>query len=133
MPASAQSSLVKRLRAFELGRRPARPERLDARRREIVDEAGDQRRLGPDDDEIDPFGAGSRRDRRVIGDVERRRFVPHCAVPGLPGAMNRRSQSGLEASFQASACSRPPEPIRRIRMIGAYCHTCRALTRREVG
>src|SRR5215207_10459191 len=31
--------------------------------------------------------------------------------------MNRRSQSGLKASFQASACSRPPEPIRRIRMM----------------
>ena len=63
--------LGERLRAFELGRGAARPERLDARRREIVDDAGDERRLRPDDDEIDPFGPGSRRDRGVIGDVER--------------------------------------------------------------
>src|SRR4051812_27681378 len=48
--------------------------------------------------------------------------------------MNRRSQSGLEASFQASACSRPPEPIRRIRMVrqpllhlSGFRHTCREL------
>ena len=71
MPASAQSSLVNAFEPSSCGRGAARPERLDARRREVVDEAGDERRLRADDDEIDPFGSGSRRDRRVIGDVER--------------------------------------------------------------
>ncbi len=51
------------------GRGAARPERLNARR-EIVDEAGDERRLRAGDDEIDPFGSGSRRNRRVIGDID---------------------------------------------------------------
>ena len=41
-------------------------------------------------------------------------LVPHCAVPGLPGAMKSRSQRGLPEIFQASACSRPPEPMRRM-------------------
>ena len=37
-----------------------------------------------------------------------------CAMPALPGAQMSRSVSALEASFQASACSRPPEPRRRM-------------------
>ena len=41
-----------------------------------------------------------------------------CAMPALPGAQNSRSVSGLAASFQASACSRPPEPRRRMFMPG---------------
>lgn len=32
------------------------------------------------------------------------------AVPAFPGATNRRPQSGDWASFQARACSLPPEP-----------------------
>ena len=35
------------------------------------------------------------------------------AIPGLPGAQCRSSQSGLAASATASACSRPPEPTSR--------------------
>jgi len=41
-----------------------------------------------------------------------------CAIPAFPGAQMSRSVSGLEASFQASACSRPPEPRRRMFMPG---------------
>src|SRR6187401_1235186 len=37
-----------------------------------------------------------------------------CAMPALPGAQKSRSTSGLAAIFQASACSRPPEPRRRM-------------------
>ena len=33
------------------------------------------------------------------------------AVPPLPGATYTFCTRGLEASFQASACSRPPEPM----------------------
>ena len=35
---------------------------------------------------------------------------PSAAMPGLPGAACSSSSCGLEASFQASACSRPPDP-----------------------
>jgi hypothetical protein len=41
-----------------------------------------------------------------------------CAMPALPGAQNSRSASGLAAIFQASACSRPPEPSSRMFMVG---------------
>jgi hypothetical protein len=39
------------------------------------------------------------------------------AVPALPGATNTRETRGERASFQASACSRPPEPMTRSFMI----------------
>src|SRR3712207_2585819 len=35
------------------------------------------------------------------------------AMPGFPGAANNLSSIGDCASFQASACSRPPEPMSR--------------------
>jgi hypothetical protein len=35
---------------------------------------------------------------------------PRAAMPGLPGAACSSSSSGLAESFQASACSRPPDP-----------------------
>src|SRR5690554_1670822 len=38
------------------------------------------------------------------------------AVPALPGATNTRSTAASLAAVQASACSRPPEPITRIFM-----------------
>jgi hypothetical protein len=38
------------------------------------------------------------------------RLVPNAAVPGLPGAIQSWLQCGLAVIFQASACSRPPEP-----------------------
>src|SRR3954447_16242301 len=38
-------------------------------------------------------------------------------MPGLPGAANSRSSRGDCASFQASACSRPPDPISRTFMV----------------
>src|SRR5262252_1768179 len=38
------------------------------------------------------------------------------AMPALPGAQKSRATSGLAAIFQASACSRPPEPRRRMFM-----------------
>jgi hypothetical protein len=34
-----------------------------------------------------------------------------CAMPALPGAQVSRSSRGLAAMAQASACSRPPEPM----------------------
>ena len=40
-------------------------------------------------------------------------FSPVCAVPGLPGAIQRCLRRGDRLSFQAIACSRPPEPASR--------------------
>ena len=40
------------------------------------------------------------------------------AMPAFPGTQKSRSASGLAAIFHASACSRPPEPRRRMFMIG---------------
>src|SRR5829696_5984563 len=36
------------------------------------------------------------------------------AIPALPGALHRRSTRGLAPIFHASACSRPPDPSRRM-------------------
>lgn len=41
-------------------------------------------------------------------------FWACAAMPGLPGAANNAVQLGDCASFQAKACSRPPEPMRRM-------------------
>jgi hypothetical protein len=42
----------------------------------------------------------------VVGSVDRQTLTPHRAVPEFPGAMNKRSQRGLAAIFQASAVFR---------------------------
>src|SRR5205085_1111578 len=46
-----------------------------------------------------------------------------AAMPGLPGAAHNFVRPGDCASFQASACSRPPEPISRTFMSDAYSPT----------
>jgi hypothetical protein len=51
----------------------------------------------------------------VVGGIERR----HLALArdtGIAGAQISRRTSGLDVIFQASACSRPPEPRRRMFM-----------------
>ena len=42
------------------------------------------------------------------------RSLPRLAMPGLPGAMRSSVQRGDWRFFHARACSRPPEPMRRI-------------------
>ena len=59
------------LGAFEAGGGLARAERLDAGGREIIDDAGAERRLRPDHDQIDRMRLAERDHRRVVGDVER--------------------------------------------------------------
>ena len=71
MPASAQSCLGVALRALEPRRFARWPEDGDAGGGEIVDDAGDERRLRPDHDEVDSLLAAEGDDRRMIGDVER--------------------------------------------------------------
>ena len=59
-----------RLRALELRRRRGRTEAGDVGEPEVVGETGDERRLGPDDDEVDPVGHAEVHDREVRADVE---------------------------------------------------------------
>ena len=117
MPNSAHRSLVK---AFEPSSRAAalrRAEGLDAGRREVVDEAGDERRLRSDHDEVDRRSSRQKAITAAWSATSSADVRAACApCPGLPGAMNSRSQSGLADSAQASACSRPPEPMRRMFM-----------------
>ena len=71
---SRAERLGEALGALELRRLPARPERLDAGRREIVDDAGRQRRLRADHDEIDRIALAELDHRGMVGDIERDAF-----------------------------------------------------------
>ncbi len=72
------------LRALELRRRLLRPEALDSRRREIIYQAGDERRLRPDDDEIDGVIRAEANDGSMVGDGKRDALgdLRNSAVPG---------------------------------------------------
>ena len=102
--------------AFELRGGAARPEGLDAGRFQIVHDAGAERRFRADDDEVDAVAAAKRDHRRMVGDIEGDAFG-FVGDSGIAGAQNSRSVSGLAAIFQASACSRPPEPRSRMFMV----------------
>ena len=86
--------------AFELCRRPRRPERFHASRFEIVGEAGDERRLGPDHHKPDVLLFAEGDDGFMVSDVERHAFgdlrdpgiarraiepIQHGALLELPG------------------------------------------------
>ncbi len=62
------------LRGFECRCRAGRAERLDAGGSEVIDEAGDQRRLRSDDDEVDCQRPAGSDDRCVVGDIDRQQF-----------------------------------------------------------
>ena len=59
------------LGAFEPRGRLGRAEGLDAGGFEVVDDAGAQRRLGPDHDEIDAVSAAKGDHSRMVGEIER--------------------------------------------------------------
>ena len=74
------------LGAFELRRRLARAERLDAGGGEIVDDAGAERRLRADHHEVDVRARGRTRSP-PRGRRDRAPPASHsCAMPALPGA-----------------------------------------------
>ncbi len=75
----AAEVLGESFRAFEARGRFARPEAQDARSGEIVDGAGDQRRLGTDDNQPDFARTTEVDDRRVIVDRQRDVFG-HCGA-----------------------------------------------------
>ena len=70
--------LGKSLGAFELRSLLARPERLDAGGREVVDNAGHQRRFRADHDEIHGITSAKINHRPVVGDIERDAFGLLC-------------------------------------------------------
>ena len=109
------------LRPLQLRGRLGRARTPDAVGAQSVGEPVDQRRLRPDHDQADRSSRGrrrpprrdrSRRARRSLGMLRR--------CPGLPGAAYSLSSRGDCASFHASACSRPPEPISRTFMADPF-------------
>ena len=80
---------------------------------QIVGEPVDQRRFGADHDQPDRRRAAEIDDGAMVGGIER----DQLGMLGDAGIARRRIQlasgSGDCASFQASACSRPPEPMSR--------------------
>ena len=89
---SRAERLGEALGAFELRRLLARPERLDAGAREIVDDAGRQRRLRADHDEIDRIALAEIDHRRMVGDIERHAF----GLARDPGIARRAPQLGQQ-------------------------------------
>ena len=62
------------LRSLEPRRLLAGPERLDAGAREIIDNAGGERRFRSDHDQIDLLALAKCDHRRMVGDIERHAF-----------------------------------------------------------
>src|SRR6185437_5993864 len=79
---SGAEILGEAFRAFERSRRGGGAERGDAGGFELVDESRDQRRLRPDDDEIDVFFLGESEDRVDIGRRDRHagRFLGDAGI-----------------------------------------------------
>ena len=111
--------LRERLRAFDPRRSRARPEDQEPEPSKRVGEPEHERQLRPYDDELDAERA--REAENPLGVVGTDRMALGVfAIPGLPGAACSSVRLGDWASFQASACSRPPEPTMRTRTEGVY-------------
>ena len=119
MPAAAMTSLAK---SFDPSRRAAAATR---RRRRCPPRRAGRPGRGPAAPPAPPPrsrcgspppSARAPRRRRL----QWRTFSATRAVPGLPGAQNTFSASGLWPIFQTRACSRPPPPTTRIRIPGRY-------------
>ena len=102
------------LRALELGRGGARAEGRDAGLLQRVDDPGDQRRLGPDHDQVD---ARARVAAATIASTSSPptsgRHSASAAIPALPGAQSSSGEWAERPSARTIACSRPPPPTTR--------------------
>ena len=78
--------LGERLRSFELRGRLARPEHREPGGAQIVGDPRDQRRFGPDHDQIDRVRAAEIDHRRMVASRRARPVSASSAIPGLPGA-----------------------------------------------
>ena len=99
-------------RAFQLCGDPARAETAQAGAAKSVDDARDQRRFGADHGQCDIFHFCQL--QQAVDVVHRHGHIAHArfgAVPALPGATTTSLTRGDWLIFQASACSRPPEPM----------------------
>ena len=112
-PASAMTCLAKLLLPSMRAAAADGPKQAMPGVAQRVGDAGDERHLGPDDDQVGAHLAGQRDDRR-----RRRRRRPRgdgasAAVPALPGAQTSPVTAGSRDSASSSACSRAPEPRTR--------------------
>ena len=98
-PVAPAQVLGEGLRAFQLCGRRRRPEGADPGSRQVVDEAGDKRRLRADDDEFDIVVPAEGGDRAVVAGVEADagRHIGDARVAG--GGVQR---------FQNGACGKGP-------------------------
>ena len=98
----------------DLGALEARPPRAGPNARAAlgaVDEPRDERRLGPDDDEVDRLAA---RERDEPGESSTRRRQRAAARDArVTGRTQDTGSAGERASARTRACSRPPDPTTR--------------------
>ena len=92
----AAQRLGETLRRLQLPRRLARPERGDTRRRQIVYDAGGDRRVGSDDHKCHAHQPAERDHGRVVHDVERDacRIARDAGVAGGTKEFRRQRRSG---------------------------------------
>ena len=100
-PAAAMTSLANALEPSSAGGRGGRPEAGDTRGPHGVGDAGDQRRLGPDDDEVGAELVGEGGDRGAVERVDRRAAGDRGRCPALPGAACRPVTAGSRAGRAA--------------------------------
>ena len=112
-PAAAITSLANALEPSSCAAAPDGPKHRDAARRHGVGDPGDQRRLGPDDDQVDaePARPGPRPRPRTSG--RRRAGWRPRRCPGCPGGCTSVTPGSRDRA-RASACSRPPVPMTRV-------------------
>ena len=106
--------LGERLRGLDLGRGARGPEDRDALGGEAVGDAGRERILGRDDDEVGAQPLRRRDDGLDVGGSELGQVLAEGGGAGVAGAVQSAPKPGDWASFQAMACSRPSPPRRRM-------------------
>ena len=96
-------------RPFEPRGCRGRAERTDAGRRQSIDEATDQRRLRPDDNEVDRLRAAGVDDGLVVVDVEReaRRHLGDAGVAGRGEQATQQRARGERHRHGVFATARP--------------------------
>ena len=115
----ARDLVTERLARLDRAAAARRAKDCEARFRERVGHAGLERRLRADDDEL---GGGTPRARATTAAGSSgstpgsQRTRGSSAIASLPGATVISFTPGSPASFQASACSRPPPPTTTMRV-----------------
>ena len=111
-PVARQELLGERLRALELRARRVRPEALEPLALEPVDDARDERRLGPDDREPDALRARERDEPVEVVGRDRRRCAPSPRAR-CPRCRARRAPRSRAATARTSRRARARARRRR--------------------